>query len=579
MTAPYLPAYILATAESDPKSYDEAIVVALRDPELLSNVRSVIRVLRNRHALESFNRVCPDMKLDVAPWDPVPRPVSMGVESFYEALHDGGCTPLTLFRDEPRVVGTCLWMGGVWLAKEMWDETMGPLGKSLPKEDEVLDHLCTPTSPTHHRVIGGGRILLRPFHFGGVLSDIRDMPDTMAAEIISKVAWNLHRLHSMGVLYMDLSLENVLEDGTLFDLGHARFCPTGAKIDTFLVDPVYAAPEVFLRREASSASDVWALGVLAHQLLVGGWPHQHPFVPGHEVGEHKEHAVRHIADSYDGLPGPFQTFLCKMLDKDPSNRPTALEVADKFFHTSPIHRFVSGDSPKALLPIRAGVPHNGHINLICRTIDMGYHPMVTLQKTYTWTPEDPLPKWVVADMIRLEMRERGYGSDTFDIYPNPYGDRQTHLMHFLSLPGWEDVEAVVSGNQEVWDMLQPIAGARVFIDSRSICGELNDANGTRLRKAMLDGDMDTIKQMLPKSILNKWGVDEILRMFPHHESHHVDFPVKVRVTYGGNTYPVTRYLWPMETIVHHCPGTNPIYVGHTYDMESQSLTVEYKPRA
>ncbi len=582
MTAPYLPAFILALAESDPQCQEEAIVVSHKDRELLSDVGSVIRVLRNRRALECFNWVCPpDMKLDVDPWDPVPRPVSMGVDAYLAALKSEGYTPLTLFREEPRVVGTCLWMGSVWVAKEMWDETMGPLGKSIPKEDEVLDHLCSPTSPTHHRVIADGRILLRPFHFGSTLSDIRDMPETTVLEILARVARNLHHLHSEGVLYMDLSLENVLDDGTLFDFGHARFCPTGAKIDTFLIDPVYAAPEVFQRREASSASDVWALGVLAHQLLTGGWPHQHPFVPNYEVGNHKEHAVMHVADPYErGSSLRLGDLVAQMLEKDPSKRPTALEVAQKMGQKdNQIHRFVSKDRPKALLPMRAGVPHKGHINLIRRVIDMGYHPVVTLQKTYTWTPEDPLPKWVVAEMIRLEMQERGYGPDTFDIYPNPYGDARTHLMHFLSLPGWEDVEVIVSGNQGVWDLLQPIAEDRIFIDTRDICGDLTDSNGTILRTAVTEGDKSAIQRMLPDSILNRWGVDGILRMFPFHESLNVDFPVKVRVTYDGNTYPVTRYMWPMETVVHHCPGSSPVYVGHTYDMESQMLTVEYKPRA
>lgn len=107
---------------------------------------------------------------------------------------------------------------------------------------------------------------------GGALDPAR------VREVGRAVASALSALHGKGVLHRDIKVENVVlapgRGPVLVDLGLAdiedasSLTGDGEVVGT----PAYLAPEILETREAGVESDVFALGVMLHRMLFGGFP-------------------------------------------------------------------------------------------------------------------------------------------------------------------------------------------------------------------------------------------------------------------------------------------------------------------
>jgi len=104
------------------------------------------------------------------------------------------------------------------------------------------------------------------------------LPESEALSIFKSLVEALDALHKQGVAHKDLKPENVFVDPEtlqikLIDFGLSVFVSEGEFVDHYCGSPMYMAPEILNRDPHDPRlSDVWSLGVMMYQMLVGESP-------------------------------------------------------------------------------------------------------------------------------------------------------------------------------------------------------------------------------------------------------------------------------------------------------------------
>lgn len=137
-----------------------------------------------------------------------------------------------------------------------------------------------------------------------------------AAEIVC----GLQFLHSKGIIYRDLKLDNVMLDQN----GHIKIADFGmckenifedTKASTFCGTPDYIAPEILQGQKYSFSVDWWSFGVLLYEMLIG----QSPF-HGDDEDELFE-SIRVDTPHYPRwITKESKDILEKLLERDPDKR-------------------------------------------------------------------------------------------------------------------------------------------------------------------------------------------------------------------------------------------------------------------
>jgi eukaryotic-like serine/threonine-protein kinase len=142
-----------------------------------------------------------------------------------------------------------------------------------------------------------------------------------AVAVISDVATALAVLDGR-VVHRDLKPENILRlDGAwcLADFGIARYAEASTAPDTrkMAMSPPYAAPERWRFERATSAADVYSLGVIAFEVLTGTRPFAGP-----DWDDFRDQHLHLDAPMLTGVPAPLAALIVECLWKAPGSRPT-----------------------------------------------------------------------------------------------------------------------------------------------------------------------------------------------------------------------------------------------------------------
>ncbi|MCT1807842.1 serine/threonine-protein kinase [Dermabacter hominis] len=170
---------------------------------------------------------------------------------------------------------------------------------------------------------------------GRPLSDIiEENPDGLDEDrviaVLKELAKALDAAHVKGVVHRDVKPENVLVDDTndwalkITDFGIARSNDQAKLTKTGLVmgTAQYLSPEQAMGKQATSLSDIYALGIVAYEMLTGS----RPFTGTSQV----EIAMAQVKEAPPELPErinpDLRRLVMMMLAKAPANRPRSAAV-------------------------------------------------------------------------------------------------------------------------------------------------------------------------------------------------------------------------------------------------------------
>jgi eukaryotic-like serine/threonine-protein kinase len=180
--------------------------------------------------------------------------------------------------------------------------------------------------------------------------------------ILKQMAAGLAAIHSAGIVHRDIKPNNIMLDGAgsnvrlyITDFGLARAHEAEPSLSgTGLIagTPNYIAPELYLGQAPSQATDLFAFGVVLHQVFTGQKPVVSP--DGASVSIHPRLNA-------SGLPPLCTQLIVECLNRDPKRRCQAFERALDSLHVSHrpafqwTRRRFAGAAAGALCSIAGGV--------------------------------------------------------------------------------------------------------------------------------------------------------------------------------------------------------------------------------
>ena len=148
-----------------------------------------------------------------------------------------------------------------------------------------------------------------------------------ALALVRQAAQGLAHLHQHGIVHRDVKASNLLltSDGgvKVADFGLARYAQPGGTVTAYgarLGTPDYMAPESVLGASATPATDVYALGVVLFECLVGRRPFASDSLRG-VLGAHLELPPPDLAQVCPSAGPEVAALVARMLAKDPLARP------------------------------------------------------------------------------------------------------------------------------------------------------------------------------------------------------------------------------------------------------------------
>ncbi len=221
--------------------------------------------------------------------------------------------------------------------------------KRFEREAQAAARINHPHVCTVHRVgslSDGTPFLVSPFVKGTTLEQRLKAEGRLGhmevRRVLKEVASALAAAHKMGILHRDVRPDNILradESGrhSLCDFGLSGILETGAdtqeprltRTGEILGSPAYISPEQLEGETLTDRSDVYSLGILAHQLLTG-----HPPPPPDDSAKHAGKngisvGLEPLAEYLGEVDPELVELIEQCLAEDPSHRPRAADIEER----------------------------------------------------------------------------------------------------------------------------------------------------------------------------------------------------------------------------------------------------------
>ena len=193
-----------------------------------------------------------------------------------------------------------------------------------------------------------------------LLRRIGHFPKDKAVQVARQLCAGLAGAHEQGILHRDLKPANVLIDGRgqakITDFGLAALSDQIDGADIPAGTPAYMAPEQRAGKEVTTASDLFALGLVLYELFTGRMAY--PGTSGEEIARlQTESTPTTPSDHVDGLDPVVDRVILRCLAVDPAERPpSALAVAAALPGGDPLAAaLLAGETPSPEMVAAAGV--------------------------------------------------------------------------------------------------------------------------------------------------------------------------------------------------------------------------------
>lgn len=354
-------------------------------------------------------------------------------------------------------------------------------------------------------------------------------------EIFEQTLCILSDVHERGVWHCDIRPQNILVRDDCVSLIDYDFAQIVSNIDfvtdASMADIKYMAPETLLYSKAQRTTDVFQLATVMFEALTGF----HPFTLSescHDVSWSEDSFIRYALCNLTQEP-KFE--LLAMVTSDSTILAELKNIFEGMFLKDSIKRIGVDDAigrianlkcllsseaisykhhtasscekydlkcPMVLFPARMGIPHKGHIEYISRLIDLGFHVKISLQRSYTITEIDPLPKWIVMKIVARALLARGYKKEQFSFIFTPLFEKliDMRLYFCLLVDDFSLVSAIASSNESVWELFPK----HKIIDQEALFGDSSNKYevkswGRYIRKALSENDEDLFYRYFPLS--------------------------------------------------------------------------------
>lgn len=167
-----------------------------------------------------------------------------------------------------------------------------------------------------------------------LLRDQRRLTVPQAVTIMDAILSGLSAAHRAGIIHRDVKPENVLlaEDGRIKigDFGLARATTANTATGAQLLGTIaYLAPELVTRGTADARSDIYALGIMLYEMLVGEQPYKGE-QPMQIAFQHATESVPRPSVKNPAVPEPLDELVLWATEKVPDDRPAdAKEMLDR----------------------------------------------------------------------------------------------------------------------------------------------------------------------------------------------------------------------------------------------------------